>query len=200
MLAVALAGAGCAVDEPETPVADTAVAAGAAGATDVLPSVPDVDVPTLDTELALTLVAMPLSCLDRPHAEGRNRRTYLDTLVTTRVPGYTTDRAFYGCWDWHSAVNSTWAMVRVYKALPDIPVAGLIDEKLADHLSEDALAGELAFFEDERTFERPYGWPGSCCSTPRFRTGIIRMRTGGPRGSSPWSGCSPSGRSNGSRR
>lgn len=121
-------------------------------------TIPDADVPALDREMALTLVAMPLSCLDHPHAPPRDRRAYLDTMVVTRVQGYEENRAFYGCWDWHSAVNSTWAMVKIYKEFPDIPVSGLIDEKLDDHLSEEALEGEVAFFEDSRTFERPYGW------------------------------------------
>jgi hypothetical protein len=116
------------------------------------------EIPALDREMALTLVAMPLSCLDRPHAAPQDRRGYLDTIVTSRVPGYEKNRAFYGCWDWHSAVNSTWAMVRMYKEFPDLPLGGLIDEKLGDHLSADALEGERAFFEDERSFERPYGW------------------------------------------
>jgi hypothetical protein len=121
-------------------------------------TIPEADVPELDREMALTLVAMPLSCLDRPHQAPRDRRTYLDTLVAQRIPGYEENRAFYGCWDWHSAVNSTWAMVRLYKDFPDIPLSGLIDEKLDDHLSEEALQGELAFFEKSRSFERPYGW------------------------------------------
>lgn len=121
-------------------------------------AIPVEEIPALDREMALTLVAMPLSCLDRPHAAPRDRRGYLDTIVAERVPGYEENRAFYGCWDWHSAVNSTWAMVRMYKEFPDIPLGGLIDEKLGDHLSEDALVGELSFFEEERSFERPYGW------------------------------------------
>lgn len=121
-------------------------------------SIPVEEIPALDREMALTLVAMPLSCLDRPHAAPRDRRGYLDTIVAERVPGYEENRAFYGCWDWHSAVNSTWAMVRIYRELPEIPLAGLIDEKLGDHLSEDALEGERAFFEEDRSFERPYGW------------------------------------------
>lgn len=121
-------------------------------------SIPVEEIPALDREMALTLVAMPLSCLDRPHAAPRDRRDYLDTIAATRVPGYEENRAFYGCWDWHSAVNSTWAMVRIYKEMPELPLAGLIDEKLGDHLTETALEGELAFFEEDRSFERPYGW------------------------------------------
>ena len=121
-------------------------------------SIPMEEIPALDREMALTLLAMPLSCLDRPHAAPRDRRGYLDTIVAERLPGYEENRAFYGCWDWHSAVNSTWAMVRIYKEFPELPLAGLIDEKLGDHLSEAALQGEHAFFEEERSFERPYGW------------------------------------------
>jgi hypothetical protein len=49
-------------------------------------------------------------------------------------------------------------MVRLYKEFPNIPVSGLIQEKLNDHLSEEALEGEVAFFEESRSFERPYGW------------------------------------------
>ena len=43
-------------------------------------------VPDLDLEMALTLVAMPLSCLDRPHAAPRDRSTYLDETVAARRP------------------------------------------------------------------------------------------------------------------
>ncbi len=120
--------------------------------------IPAVNTRDLDMETALTLVAMPLSCLDRPHAAPRDRSTYLDEIVAARRPGYERNRSFYGCWDWHSAVNSTWAMVKIYKEFPALPVAGLVREKLNDHLSARALQGELEFFQQSATFERPYGW------------------------------------------
>ena len=120
--------------------------------------VPDAEVADLDLEMALTLITMPLSCFDRPHAQPRDRSTYLDEIASARRSGFERDRAFYGCWDWHSAVNSTWAVVRIHKEFPDIPVSGLIREKLGDHLSTAAMAGEIEFFGQSRTFERPYGW------------------------------------------
>lgn len=120
--------------------------------------IPAADLPELDLKTALTLVAMPLSCLDRPHAAPGDRSTYLDEFVAARRPGYERDRAFYGCWDWHSAVNSTWAMVRIYKEFPELPVAGLVREKLRDHLSGQAMAGETEFFRENVGFERPYGY------------------------------------------
>ncbi len=126
--------------------------------TEFAAEIPDAEVADLDLEMALTLVTMPLSCFDRPHAQPRDRSTYLDEIASARRPGFERDRAFYGCWDWHSAVNSTWAVIKIHKEFPDIPVSGLIREKLGDHLSISALAGEAEFFDQSRTFERPYGW------------------------------------------
>ena len=114
--------------------------------------------PALDLETALSLVAMPLSCVDRPHALRPDRAGYLDDVTYTRRRDFERQRAFYGCWDWHSAVNSTWAMVRLVKEIPGLAVAPLIREKLRDHLSEAAMEGELQYLTDNPAFERPYGW------------------------------------------
>ena len=69
-------------------------------------------------------------------------------------------RAFYGCSDWHSAVNSTWTMVKLLRLFPDLRLGHLVREKLNEHLTADTIKGELAFFDEEghRSFERPYGW------------------------------------------
>ena len=101
---------------------------------------------------------MPLSCVDRPHALRPDRAGYLDDITYARRRDFEHERAFYGCWDWHSAVNSTWAMVRLMKEVPDLSVAPLIREKLRDHLSEAAMEGELQYLTDNPSFERPYGW------------------------------------------
>ena len=65
-----------------------------------------------------------------------------------------------GCSDWHSAVNSTWTLVKILRAYPDLSVARLIREKLNEHLAPGPMTGEVEFFngEGDRTFERPYGW------------------------------------------
>jgi hypothetical protein len=166
VLAAALAAAACtstAIPEAVEPV-EGDVQPAALGGVEVdgipafLATIPDAEVRDLDLETALMLLAMPLSCLDRPHAAPRDRSTYLDDVSATRRPGYERDRAFYGCWDWHSAVNSTWALVRIDKEFPNLPISGLVREKLNEHLSERATAGELAFFEENRSFERTYGW------------------------------------------
>jgi hypothetical protein len=65
--------------------------------------------------------------------------------------------AFYGSYDWHSAVHMHWLLVRVLRLHPEkTEIAALLDE----HLAPQALAAELRYFESAagKTFERPYGW------------------------------------------
>ena len=66
--------------------------------------------------------------------------------------------AFYGSYDWHSAVHMHWLLVRVLRLYPNLEpgIAALLDA----HLSPQAMTSERAYFESPagRTFERPYGW------------------------------------------
>ena len=112
---------------------------------------------TLDEALALELVAMPLSCIDRPHARPSNRG-YLWEASYRPPDDFERTRAFYGCFDWHSAVNSTWALVKALKMFPALSVAPLVRAKLDRHLGKSNIEGEIAFFQDAGTFELPYGY------------------------------------------
>ena len=114
--------------------------------------------PSLDLETAYSLVLMPLECIDRPPALASNRSGYLDVVTYTRLPEFEQHRAFYGCRDWHSAVNSTWVMVQVLKVMPELPAAPLLREKLRARITDSALEGELEYLTANPTFERPYGW------------------------------------------
>ena len=111
----------------------------------------------LDASTALALAAMPLACLDRPHT-APSGTGYLYERTALLRPDFETTRAFYGCFDWHSAVNSTWALVEILDRFPESQIAPLIAEKLNEHLGAQAFAGELSFFNENRSFERPYGW------------------------------------------
>jgi len=65
--------------------------------------------------------------------------------------------AFYGSYDWHSAVHMHWLLVRLLRLYPvKAEIAALLDK----HLSPAAIQTELAYFQDPacKTFERPYGW------------------------------------------
>jgi hypothetical protein len=68
--------------------------------------------------------------------------------------------AFYGSYDWHSAVHNHWLLVRALaRGLPG-PLAAATADRLDEHLSPQRIAAELAFFAGPggRMSERPYGW------------------------------------------
>ncbi len=68
--------------------------------------------------------------------------------------------AFYGCFDWHSAVHGHWLLVHVLRRFPDLPEAAAIRAALADNLTEANLRIEADYFAaaGHRGFERAYGW------------------------------------------
>jgi hypothetical protein len=68
--------------------------------------------------------------------------------------------SFYGSYDWHSAVHNHWLLVTsLRRGLPG-PLAEAATAVLDEHLREERLAAETAFFRSAggRTAERPYGW------------------------------------------
>src|SRR5262245_23186984 len=88
-------------------------------------TLPAVDPIRLERSNATWLSAMPLSCMSHPH----NHPTpvpYLWEVSYSPVPDFENTRAFYGCSDWHSAVNSAWTLVKILKLVPDLPTAGII--------------------------------------------------------------------------
>jgi len=68
--------------------------------------------------------------------------------------------AFYGCFDWHSAVHSHWLLVRVLRMFPTLPEAATIRAALNSNLATDNLLTEATYFDqpNHQTFERLYGW------------------------------------------
>jgi Protein of unknown function (DUF2891) len=120
-------------------------------------SLPVVAPRQLDRTTALQLSTMPLSCMDHPQPRP-NAVPYIWDATYTPVADYETTRAFYGCYDWHSAVNSAWTLVRILKTFPDLPTAPAIRQKLNDHFGASNIAGDLEFFKTAGTFELPYGY------------------------------------------
>lgn len=68
--------------------------------------------------------------------------------------------AFYGCFDWHSAVHGHWLLAHLLRRFPDLPEADEIRAGLAADLTEANLAAETAYFQEpgRAGFERTYGW------------------------------------------
>ncbi|MEM7315555.1 MAG: DUF2891 domain-containing protein [Planctomycetota bacterium] len=68
--------------------------------------------------------------------------------------------AFYGCFDWHSALHGHWMLIRILKHYPDVSNADEIRVKLASHLTAENITKETEYFEERqnKSFERMYGW------------------------------------------
>jgi len=99
---------------------------------------------------------MALQCV---HREYPNKISHVLTSDEDAEPPHKLTPAFYGCFDWHSAVHGHWLLVRLLKAEPDGPMADAIIAALDKSFTKANLDGELAYFsgEDRAGFERPYG-------------------------------------------
>ena len=111
----------------------------------------------LTLELASALARLPLAGLHREHPHK------LDHVVTERgdlAGPRALHPAFFGCFDWHSAVHGHWTLVRLLQRFPDLPEAGAIRGALGVTLTAEHLAAEAAYLADPRraSFERTYGW------------------------------------------
>jgi hypothetical protein len=65
--------------------------------------------------------------------------------------------AFYGCYDWHSAVHGHWLLVRLLRKFPDAPLPR--PRALARSLVSENVAREVSYLQraGRASFERPYG-------------------------------------------
>jgi hypothetical protein len=86
--------------------------------------------------------------------------SHLLTGPEATVSQRTLHPAFYGSYDWHSAVHMHWTLVRLLRLYPSLSAGKMIAERLDAHLAAPAISTELRYFESlaGRTFERPYGW------------------------------------------
>jgi hypothetical protein len=116
--------------------------------------VPSTDV--LDPAAAARFAQLALACV---HQEYPNKIAHvLQGDADVRPPRALTP-AFFGCYDWHSAVHGHWLLVRLLRRFPDAPFAADARAALARSLAPDNIAGEVAYLmHDKRaSFERPYG-------------------------------------------
>jgi hypothetical protein len=65
--------------------------------------------------------------------------------------------AFYGCYDWHSAVHCHWQLVRAIRLYPDAPFVEAARNALDRSFTEANLATEVAYVQQRPSFEMPYG-------------------------------------------
>lgn len=65
--------------------------------------------------------------------------------------------AFYGCFDWHSAVHGHWMLARLAR-VTGLAEQGAIHQLFDETLTASNLLAEAAYFHNRPAFERTYGW------------------------------------------
>jgi hypothetical protein len=103
------------------------------------------------------LADLPLACVQQeyPNKTGHTLGSEEDLAGPK-----TLHPAFYGCFDWHSAVHGHWSMVKLLKTYPDLEEAEQLKMVLQTNLSKENIEQEVAYFEGKhnKNFERTYGW------------------------------------------
>ena len=131
----------------ETPVSDS----------ELPPSAVDTLSLMLDLNQAERLAELPLHCLQKqfPYKLGQTLGSASDLATPIEL-----HPAFYGCFDWHSAVHGHWSLVALLQDFPNLENAGLIKEKLQQNLTYENIQQEVTYFNGHhnRNFERTYGW------------------------------------------
>jgi hypothetical protein len=110
----------------------------------------------LDAEAATRFAQLALACL---HQEYPNKIAHVMQSDADVGPPRILTPAFFGCYDWHSAVHGHWLLVRLVRRFPEAPFAAPARAALAQSLTPENIAAEVAYLgHDKRmSFERPYG-------------------------------------------
>jgi len=111
----------------------------------------------LTREAAEDLSQLSLECIHKPFPNKPGHVLLSEEDVETPMEYRP---AFYGCFDWHSAVHGHWTLVQLLKDFPEMENAEVIREKLSMSLTVEKLRVELEYFQTpgRESFQRMYGW------------------------------------------
>ncbi len=107
-----------------------------------------------DVTTAERFAQLALDCVHREYPNKIAHELASDRDV--RVPRELTP-AFYGCYDWHSAVHGHWLLARFARTFPASPLAAPARAALERSLRPAHIAAELDYQRTRKNFERPYG-------------------------------------------
>jgi hypothetical protein len=113
-------------------------------------------VDSLDVVIAARFARLALDCVGReyPNKIAHTMRSDADVAA----PRILTP-AFYGCYDWHSAVHGHWMLARLSRIFPTAEFAAEARAAIARNITAENIAGEVRYLNDagRAAFERPYG-------------------------------------------
>ncbi|MBX0297623.1 DUF2891 domain-containing protein [Haloarcula nitratireducens] len=108
----------------------------------------------IDAELLSTLSEYPLDSINTEYPHFARSVDGPDDMVQPSEA----HPVFYGSFDWHSAVHNHWCLVRQLRLFEDHPEASAIVSLLEDRFTREKIVQEATYFEDNASFEKPYGW------------------------------------------
>ncbi len=113
--------------------------------------------PSLGISQAQRLAQLPIHCVETqyPYKLGQTLGSEKDLKTPKEM-----HPAFYGCFDWHSAVHGHWSMVSLLKNYPNIESAAELRALLKNHISKENIVKEVEYFNGKynQSWERTYGW------------------------------------------
>ena len=110
----------------------------------------------LDPHDAARFADLALDCV---HREYPNKIAHALNSDADVAPPRELTPAFYGCYDWHSAVHGHWLLARLARLFPDTPFTPRARAALEKSLTLENLKREAAYVSapGRESFERPYG-------------------------------------------
>lgn len=116
-----------------------------------------VETPVLNLEQANRLAQLPIHCMDTEYPNKLNQT--IGSASDLKSPKEL-HPAFYGCFDWHSAVHGHWSLVSLLKQFPDLNGRIEIEQKLLYNISRENIEQEVLYFHGKHnaSYERTYGW------------------------------------------
>ncbi len=111
----------------------------------------------LTQEQASKLAELPFTCIQKeyPNKLGQTLGSSKDIAEP-----HILHPAFYGCFDWHSAVHGHWSLIKLLKEYPKLDKAKTLKQILRQNLSGSNIQTEVKYFEGvhNKSCERTYGW------------------------------------------
>lgn len=112
----------------------------------------------LNSKEANRLSELPLGCIQSPLPYKSGVVVAKESDLAMPIVHHP---AFYGCFDWHSAVHGHWSLVYLLKNFPDLAQKQAAIRRLDENLTAENIKKEVAYFSmnaESKSFERTYGW------------------------------------------
>lgn len=124
---------------------------------DNVATTPPMPIPELTLTQANKLADLPLACIQHeyPNKLGQTIGGAEDLGEPSAL-----HPAFYGCFDWHSAVHGHWSLVALLADFPELDRANEARRMLSENLSSENITQEIQYFQSKhnQSYERTYGW------------------------------------------